>query len=465
MKYISKLRSLKIPLQVVLIVPFVVQLVAVVGLVEYFAYQTSRASVDHLADRLLVNTSREICREIDDYMDISQESLKGYQGKLNTFLRELKFSEAGQSLILESSGEVVATSTEETFFIELEPGEPQPLKVTESENRRTQAIALALQEHFSPLSKLQDAQTLDLTIEDRNEFVRITPYSDKSGLDWLIVVSIPESDFMAEIYANTNRTLKLSAIALIIAMATGILTSRTIATPIQRLSEESIALAERRWEPFMGTKSAIAEISLLSDSFDRTAEQLQNALEASEEKFATIFRTSPDPIAIVNLPDGKMIEANQRQMEFLGYSRDEVIGYTTLDLKLWGNLSDREQFLNILKSEGSVSNLEVPIQVKSGAIKTVLVSAELCQIQDETYILVVTKDITQRKQLELEIQASEQKLKRIFNSVSGAITYLQVYPDRTWTINQVSEGSEIISGYHPSELISDSILSSAIPSF
>lgn len=617
MKFIAKLRSYKIPLQVVLIVPFLVQLVAFLGLIQYFAYTTSRSSVDELAHRLLANTSREISQEIEDYMIIPQEAMKvnqealnqglfdlnnlesfqdyfwqqirlsplltsilfsnpqgesvsytklnsqelvdqaqkltdeplykgifvwsktnpsnpgkreyyavdstgqptrkiyeftvndrdlawyrygqnaqdqswspifvyriiptlglyavapirdkqgNFQGmfssplalsQLSTFLNELNFSESGQSFILERSGDLVATSTLETPFIKSENGEPQRLQATQSQDPHTQAISLALQEHLGRLNKIQEVQTLALKINDENEFVQITPYQDEYGLDWLIVVSIPESDFAAAIKENNRRTLQLSAIALILAMTITTFTARIIAAPIKRLSDESIALAERHWKSSMGQESAIAEISLLSDSFHRTAEQLQNALEESEEKFATIFRTSPDPIAIANLSDGKLIEANQRQLEFLEYSRDEVIGHTTLDLQLWGNLSDREQFLQILQSEGRVSNLEVSIRGKSGAVKTALISAELCQIQDKTYLLVVTKDITERKRLELEIQASEQKLKRIFNSVSGAITYLQVYPDRTWKVNQVSEGSEIISGYCPHELISDPYL-------
>ncbi|MBP0027376.1 ATP-binding protein [Roseofilum sp. Guam] len=372
---------------------------------------------------------------------------------LSTFLSELNFSKSGQSFILERSGKLIATSTLETPFIKSEKGELQRLKATESENKRTQAIALALQEYFGTLNTVQETRTLDLKIKEQSEFVRITPYQDEYGLDWLIVVSIPESDFAAEINANQKSTLKLSAIALIVVLGTGTLTARIIATPIKRLSQESIALAQRCWEPSMGKESAIAEISLLSDSFHRTAEQLQNALEESEEKFATIFRTSPDPIAIANLPEGRIIEANNREIDFLEYSREEVIGHTTVELQLWANLGDRERFLEMLQSQGSVSNLEVPLQVKSGAIKIALVSAELCHIQDQNYVLVVTKDITERKQLELSIQASEQKLKRIFNSVSAAITYLQVYPDGTWKINEVSEGSHIISGYHPGELM------------
>lgn len=614
MKFISKTRSKKIPLQVVLIVPFLIQLVGVVSLLQYFAYQSSRLSVDELAHRLLTNTSRQIRQEIEDYMATPQQALKVNQealkqgvfdlenldsfqayfwqqirlspslssiglvnsegeqvsyGKLNsqelveqaqtltdeplykgmfyfvqtnpsnsgkreyytvdsngepkvkvyelavnnrdlewyryaqsaqknswspivvyrvvptlglfaiapirdgegnfqgmfcsavslwelsTFLSELNFSKSGESLILERSGELVASSTLETSFIQPEQGKPRRLNAMESNNKHTQAIALALQEHRGKLNKIEEAQTLALKVEDENEFVQITPYQDEYGLDWLIVVSIPESDFAAKINTNQKRILQVSAIALIIVIGTGILTSRVIAAPIQRLSEESIALAERRWQPSVGRKSAIAEIYRLSDSFERTAEQLQKALQESEEKFATIFRTSPDPIAIANLSDGKIIEANQRQLEFLEYPRDEVIGYTTLDLGLWGNLSDREQFLQILQLEGRVSNLEVPIRVKSGAVKTALISAELCQIQDKTYLLVVTKDITERKRLEIESQASEQKLKRIFNSVSGAITYLQVYRDRTWKINEVSQGSQIISGYCPCELMSD----------
>ncbi|GEM_PF-5043512 len=76
MKYISTILPRKISLKVVLIVPCFLQLVTIVGLVQYFGYNTSRSSVDNLAYRLLDNTSREIIEKVNLYIKIPQESLK-----------------------------------------------------------------------------------------------------------------------------------------------------------------------------------------------------------------------------------------------------------------------------------------------------------------------------------------------------------------------------------------------------
>ncbi len=423
----------RLPLQLILIVPFTLQILTLSSVVIYFSHKSGKSAVEDLANRLLVNASREIVHHLKQTNIVESD--------LSAFLRELHFSESGESFIVEGSGDLVAMS---------------------SQSLRTQAIAQALPEHLGDRYPLAEEQTLSIKIDGEKEFIRVTPDQTANGLDWLVVVAIAESDFAAEIQSNTHRTLLLVGISILVVIATGGLTSQAIAAPIKRLSQASVALAEGTWEPSLPQENLIAEIALLSESFYGTATQLQSSLARiaktlaeSEEKFATIFRTSPDPMAIVTLSEARILEANNSQLEFLGYTREEIIGHTTVELQVWVNLEDRQQFREILQSVGRVSNLEVPLKNKHGKIKTVLVSAELCELQGQNCAIVVTKDITERKQLEISLQASEQELKRILNSVSGAITNFQVYPNYHWQLNQVSNGSEIISGYTPAELMAD----------
>jgi hypothetical protein len=77
----------------------------------------------------------------------------------------------------------------------------------------------------------------------RHQFVQVTPWQDEFGLDWLVIVVVPESDFMAQINANTRTTILLCFAALGVASVLGIYTSRWIARPILRLSQASKAIA------------------------------------------------------------------------------------------------------------------------------------------------------------------------------------------------------------------------------
>ncbi|HEY9663720.1 MAG TPA: PAS domain S-box protein, partial [Allocoleopsis sp.] len=131
--------------------------------------------------------------------------------------------------------------------------------------------------------------------------------------------------------------------------------------------------------------------------------------QPSSELFTTIFRTSPDPVAIVTLAEGRILEVNDCFVEFFGYSRQELIGYTVLELGLWNCLEDRHRLRQLIFAQGRVNNLEVSQTLKSGAVKTMLLSAEVCAIEGQDCVITILKDISDRKRVEAALQQSEQR--------------------------------------------------------
>lgn len=338
---------------------------------------------------------------------------------VSTFLHSLDFSPSGQSFIIERSGNLIATSTLEIPFISQPKKEPQRLSAVNSKDTRTRAIAQQLFNRFGSFGNFQKTQHLTLEVEGKRLFVRVTPHRDKYGLDWLIVVVVPESDFTDQIEKNTFQTIILCGIALLLAVGMGTLTASWISIPIQRLSRASELLAEGKWDRSWPENSSIAELSILSRSFHRTAEKLQNYfdrietnLKESEEKFSTIFSTSPDPILITNLSEGRLLEVNHRTIEFYGYSLEELLDRTGVELGLWANMEDRQLCRQLLHERGKVRNLEVTTRLKSGEIKVVLLSAELCDLKGEDAVIIVIRDISDRTQTEEKLRKSEANLKR-----------------------------------------------------
>ncbi|MCZ0904612.1 HAMP domain-containing protein, partial [Microcoleus sp. HI-ES] len=108
------------------------------------------------------------------------------------------------------------------------------------------------------------------------QFVRVTPYRDFRGLDWLIVVVVPESDFMARIQANTRHTLWLLAGTLPLAIAIGFLTSRWVTKPIRRLNTAAKKVATGKWDQPLEIRR-FDEVGELATSFNFMAAQLQQA--------------------------------------------------------------------------------------------------------------------------------------------------------------------------------------------
>jgi diguanylate cyclase (GGDEF)-like protein/PAS domain S-box-containing protein len=148
--------------------------------------------------------------------------------------------------------------------------------------------------------------------------------------------------------------------------------------------------------------------------------QAEAALLFSEEKFSKAFRSSPNPIAITTMQEGRFIEVNDSFLEISGFSCEELIGHTALELGIWVNPGDRTKMVKMLRDRRAVRNQELEFRAKSGEVKTILLSVEAINLGGQECILYVTNDITEHKRSEEAIQKAETKYRNIFeNAVEG----------------------------------------------
>lgn len=211
--------------------------------------------------------------------------------ELDAFLNQLQVGKTGETFILERSGTLISssTSTEEDLLVGSDD-DLRRIEAAQSQNPKVRATAQFLETQFGTLSRIQEPQQLSFRLDGDRQFVQVTPFQDGKGLDWLIVVVIPESDFMARIHTNTYNTILLCLGALALATGLGILTARRITHPIRDLSTASQTLAARASTADLGKEAGIAaiqsggirEIATLAQSFDQMAHQLQDAFLALE---------------------------------------------------------------------------------------------------------------------------------------------------------------------------------------
>ncbi len=197
--------------------------------------------------------------------------------QINSFLQNLKVSPNGKVFILERDGSIVGTSTSEKPF-RIEGEQAKRLKVLESKDPLIRATAQNLIERFSNLAKITQTQQTDFPFNREHQFVQVIPWQDELGLNWLIVVVIPESDFMAEINANTRTTIMLSIAALIVAIIISFLTSFWIAQPLVQLNSAVKNIAKGELDKTVNINRH-DEVGQLAKSFNIMATQLKDSFE------------------------------------------------------------------------------------------------------------------------------------------------------------------------------------------
>jgi PAS domain S-box-containing protein len=178
--------------------------------------------------------------------------------------------------------------------------------------------------------------------------------------------------------------------------------------------------------------------------------EAEREVRQSEATLRQIFDASTDCISLIDAETGQFINLNQAFVEFTGYSRDEIIGRTGIELGFWGDPSEREAFYRVLREKGRVHNLELDFHVKGGGCFPCLVSAVTLEVRGRRCVLVLARDISERKQAERKLRQSEETLRRIFNSGLDPMSVTDIADGRYIDVN---EEFLRLSGYSRDEVI------------
>jgi PAS domain S-box-containing protein len=168
------------------------------------------------------------------------------------------------------------------------------------------------------------------------------------------------------------------------------------------------------------------------------------ALQASEEKFRLAFDTSPDAISITRLSDGMFVSVNKGFEQVSGYSREDIIGKTSLEFNIWKNPEDRQKVIKKLSTEGEVKNYEAAFLTRHGEIYG-LMSASILELNGEPHVLNITRDITERKK-------TEEQVRKLHRAVEQSTTSV-VITDSEGNVEYVNPRFSEITGYSLEETL------------
>ena len=356
--------------------------------------------------------------------------------QISDFLKSIKISRSGQVFAIERSGEIVASSTDELPFVTDKDGQKR-LLATKSQNLLIRSASLYLQKRFGSFEQIDRQGQFTFDIDGKRQFVTVAPMQDGRGLDWLIVVAIPEADFIGQIHTNTRTTILLCFFAFILAIGLGIFTTRWVVKPITRLLEASKALTKMSESSDFTSKEldgevevqGVKELGLLAQSFNQMARQLRSSfvaleqtnssleqrvaertaeLEVAEAELRALFAAMNELIIVVDA-SGRYLKIAPTNLSLLYKPAEELIGKTLGELY---PQATADNFLNHIRAALDTQQtvrIEYDLTIDD---REVWFAASISPLSEES-VIWVAHDITEQKRAEsVRRQRQKQLLKQ-----------------------------------------------------
>ena len=150
----------------------------------------------------------------------------------------------------------------------------------------------------------------------------------------------------------------------------------------------------------------------------------EEALRASEARFTATFRHAGVMMVIASMTDDGFIDANDAFLRDMGFTREEVIGRTAVDLAIFANPEDRSELVRRLRRDGYVRDFEVPLRNKAGDIDYGLISATMTEVNGEPQVILAIVNTTQRRQADEALRTSEQRYRNLIEQTADGVLLL-----------------------------------------
>ena len=190
----------------------------------------------------------------------------------------------------------------------------------------------------------------------------------------------------------------------------------------------------------------IAGIEAVRDITERKL--AEETVRESEEKFSKIFRQAPLLITLSEIETGQLIEVNKKFQELSGFTREEVVGRSVLEIG-WISKDQRSRLAQRLREQGRVEGMELYLRNKHGREIICLYSGELITVNGKQRLLSIALDITDRKRAEETIRKSEEQYRRLVENLEERHFIYVHNPDGVFTY--ISSSVEHMLGYTPEE--------------
>jgi len=193
-------------------------------------------------------------------------------------------------------------------------------------------------------------------------------------------------------------------------------------------------------------------LEIINSTWHREVVLQERALAEDEsrklqERFQVAFRASPVAISITRVSDGSYLDINDRYAQIFGWSRQELMGRTSVDAGLWPDEASRLHWRECLERKGAVRDYETVWRNREGQPRRVCISAETIRLDDEPLVLAYVADVTEQRQ-------AEEQLRKLMLAVDQS-PHSVVITDREARIEYVNDAFLEVAGYRRDEVLGE----------
>ncbi len=429
--------SVKLPLRLMLIIPFALQSLVAVGLTGWLSWHNGKKAVNELSGQLMTEISNQVEQRFKDFDNTPHSADRlPTNAEMLDLIHSLKITQFAQIALISPSGTIVHSSSSKYDLLST-PKSPQSDPVMNSRAGLIYNSIQYLQINHQGWDKSNQSQRYSFPFNRQLYLLQVTPIATEENVDWRLLILLPESAFMTPIHGNIRNTILIGIGSLGLVAVIGLIIGEAMGQSIRQLTESSQAIAQGKPGETV-VSPAVKELAILADAFTEMNQQIQQnkqnyeayiqalqqqieskieelgkeirdrhiveqQLHTSERKMRAFFEAMTDIILVLDT-DGNL-EIAPTNPSVLYHQDTDIIGLTIEHFFMEENFQSLQDKIQRVLATQQTFNFDYHLTVDT---EKKWFTARVSPMSENS-VIWVARDISDRKEAELALHIAQQQ--------------------------------------------------------